>query len=200
MPEISNKAISKQVIVLAIPIIFSNLSRVVMGLADMAMVSRLGAVALAATGMGSLLVWVFLSMGIGVRTAVQTVSARRLGQKKYPDCGNALFNGIILASVIAKANGAQVAIMAPTEILANQHYISFKKHLDKVQMTCAILVGGTTKSEKQSILDGLSEGRIDIVIGTHALIQKHVAFKSLGLVIVDEQHRFGVMQRGDLHD
>ena len=103
-----------------------------------------------------------------------------------------------MASVIAKANGAQVAIMAPTEILANQHYISFKKHLDKVQMTCAVLVGGTTKSEKQSILDGLSEGRIDIIIGTHALIQKHVAFKSLGLVIVDEQHRFGVMQRGDL--
>ena len=72
-----------------------------MGLVDMAMVSRLGATELAATGMGSLLVWVFLSMGIGVRTAVQTVSARRLGQKKYSQCGNALHNGIILASCIA---------------------------------------------------------------------------------------------------
>ncbi len=72
-----------------------------MGLTDMAMVSRLGATALAATGMGSLLVWVFLSIGIGVRTAVQTVSSRRLGQKKYTQCGNALFNGIILASFIA---------------------------------------------------------------------------------------------------
>ena len=78
-----NKSISRQIIILAIPIILSNLSRVMMGLADMAMVSRLGATALAATGMGSLLVWVCLSTGIGVRTAVQTVSARRLGQKKY---------------------------------------------------------------------------------------------------------------------
>ena len=101
MPENSNKSISKQIIILAIPIIFSNLSRVVMGLADMAMVSRLGATALAATGMGSLLLWVCLSMGIGVRTAVQTVSSRRLGQKRYSECGNALHNGIILAVCIA---------------------------------------------------------------------------------------------------
>ena len=100
MPENSNKSISKQVIILAIPIIFSNLSRVVMGLADMAMVSRLGATALAATGMGSVLLWVCFSMGIGVRTAVQTVSSRRLGEKRYPECGNALHNGIILASFI----------------------------------------------------------------------------------------------------
>ena len=125
----------------------------------------------------------------------KTISMNRLLQG---DVGSGKTIVAILASVIAKANGAQVAIMAPTEILANQHYVSFKKHLDKVQMTCAVLVGGTTKSEKQSILDGLSEGRIDIIIGTHSLIQKDVAFKSLGLVIVDEQHRFGVMQRGDL--
>ena len=72
-----------------------------MSLADMAMVSRLGTNELAATGMGSLLLWVIMSMGIGLRTAVQTVSSRRLGQKKYPECGNALNNGIILASVIA---------------------------------------------------------------------------------------------------
>ena len=68
-----------------------------MGLADMAMVSRLGAVALVATGMGSLLLWVIMSMGIGLRTGVQTVTARRLGQKKYQQCGHALHNGIILA-------------------------------------------------------------------------------------------------------
>ena len=76
----SNNSISRQVIVLAIPIIFSNLSRVIMSLADMAMVSRLGTNELAATGMGSLLLWVIMSMGIGLRTAVQTVSSRRLGQ------------------------------------------------------------------------------------------------------------------------
>lgn len=68
-----------------------------MGLADMAMVSRLGAVALAATGMGSLLLWVIMSMGIGLRTGVQTVTARRLGQKLFPECGHALHNGVILA-------------------------------------------------------------------------------------------------------
>ena len=67
-----------------------------MGLTDMAMVSRLGAVALAATGMGSLLLWVFMSMGIGVRTAVQTVTSRRLGQKIFDECGHALHNGIML--------------------------------------------------------------------------------------------------------
>jgi Na+-driven multidrug efflux pump len=100
MADHFNKSISRQVIILAIPIIFSNLSRVVMGLADMAMVSRLGANALAATGMGSLLLWVFMSMGIGLRTAVQTITSRRLGQKRYSECGNALHNGIILASFI----------------------------------------------------------------------------------------------------
>ena len=82
MSDNSNKSISRQIIILAIPIIFSNLSRVIMSLADMAMVSRLGVNALAATGMGSLLLWMIMSIGIGVRTAVQTVSARRLGQKK----------------------------------------------------------------------------------------------------------------------
>ena len=85
------KSISRQIIILAIPIIFSNMSRVIMGLADMAMVSRLGANALAATGMGYLLLWVVMSMGIGLRTAVQTVSALRLGQKRYGECGN-IFN------------------------------------------------------------------------------------------------------------
>ena len=97
----SDKRISSEVITLAIPIIFSNLSRVIMGLTDMAMVSRLGAVALAATGMGSLLLWVVMSMGIGVRTAVQTVTSRRLGQKIFDECGHALHNGIMLAFLLA---------------------------------------------------------------------------------------------------
>ena len=97
----SDKRISSEVITLAIPIIFSNLSRVIMGLTDMAMVSRLGAVALAATGMGSLLLWVVMSMGIGVRTAVQTVTSRRLGQKIFHECGHALHNGLMLVLIIA---------------------------------------------------------------------------------------------------
>ena len=104
----------------------------------------------------------------------------------------------VLAAAIAVANNVQVAVMAPTEILAHQHFESFKKHAETAHMTCAILVGGTPAKERRAILEGLAEGRIDIIIGTHALIQKDVAFKSLGLAIVDEQHRFGVLQRGDL--
>ena len=104
----------------------------------------------------------------------------------------------ILAAAIAVANDVQVAVMAPTEILAHQHLASFKKHAETAHMTCAILVGGTPAKERRAILDGLAEGRIDIIIGTHALIQKDVKFKELGLAIVDEQHRFGVLQRGDL--
>ena len=72
-----------------------------MSLADMAMVGHLGAEALAATGMGSLIIWIVSSMGIGLRTGVQTVSARRLGQKKHSQCSSALWHGVILASVIA---------------------------------------------------------------------------------------------------
>ena len=125
----------------------------------------------------------------------KSVSMNRLLQG---DVGSGKTIVSILASTIAKANSCQVAIMAPTEILAHQHYVSFKKYLDRAQITCAILVGGTSKRERKSILDGLSNGRIDIIIGTHSLIQKDVIFKSLGLVIVDEQHRFGVLQRGDL--
>jgi len=104
----------------------------------------------------------------------------------------------ILVAAIAVANSVQVAVMAPTEILAQQHYDSFKIYAETARMTCAILIGGTPAKERKSILDGLASGQIDIIIGTHALIQEDVAFKELGLAIVDEQHRFGVLQRGDL--
>ena len=104
----------------------------------------------------------------------------------------------ILSSAIAVANDVQVAVMAPTEILAHQHLASFKKHAETAHMTCAILVGGTPAKERRAILEGLVERRIDIIIGTHAIIQKDVKFKKLGLAIIDEQHRFGVLQRGDL--
>ncbi len=104
----------------------------------------------------------------------------------------------VLSAAIAVANHVQVAVMAPTEILAHQHFESFKKHADISKMACAILVGGTPKKERDGILSALKEGRIDIIVGTHALIQKDVFFKKLGLSIVDEQHRFGVVQRGDL--
>jgi len=104
----------------------------------------------------------------------------------------------ILAAINAVANGVQVAVMVPTEILAHQHYESFKMQLNKVHITCALLVGNQKASDRNKILDSVKNGTIDIVIGTHALIQKTVEFKKLGFVVVDEQHRFGVLQRGDL--
>jgi ATP-dependent DNA helicase RecG len=111
-------------------------------------------------------------------------------------CGKTIV--AILASSIAVGNNVQVAIMAPTEILAHQHCEVFKKFADNAKITTALLVGNTKVKEREPILNGLKNGKISIVVGTHALIQKDVEFKKLGLVIVDEQHRFGVMQRGDL--
>lgn len=104
----------------------------------------------------------------------------------------------ILAAVTAVANGVQAAIMAPTEILAHQHYETFKQQLNKVHVTCTLLVGNQKVAERKQILEAIKNGKVNIVIGTHALIQKNVEFKKLGFVVVDEQHRFGVLQRGDL--
>jgi len=91
--------ISREIIVLALPVIISNLSRVIMGIVDIAMVGHLGAHALAAVGMGSILVWTFISAGISLRTATQTLSSRRLGQKNYSECGTALRNGHVMALI-----------------------------------------------------------------------------------------------------
>lgn len=104
----------------------------------------------------------------------------------------------IIVAATAVVNGVQVAVMAPTEILAHQHYKSFKKLLNKVHISCALLVGRQKAAERKQILTAINGGKIDIVVGTHALIQKDVEFKNLGFVVVDEQHRFGVVQRGNL--
>ena len=104
----------------------------------------------------------------------------------------------ILAAAISVSNKFQVAIMAPTEILANQHYKSFKKYADSAQISCALLVGGMPVGKRKKILTALKNHKIDMIVGTHALIQKDIEFSSLGLVIVDEQHRFGVNQRNTL--
>lgn len=104
----------------------------------------------------------------------------------------------LLAAAIAIGNGTQVVVMAPTEILAHQHYQVFSHYAQKSKITCAILVGNMPAAERKRTLKALEEGRIQLIVGTHALIQEDVSFKELGLVIVDEQHRFGVDQRGEL--
>lgn len=95
----------------------------------------------------------------------------------------------------AVKSGYQAAIMAPTAILATQHLENFKKSFDEIGINCELLVSGITKKKKLDILERLANGKIDILIGTHAIIEENVVFKNLGLVITDEQHRFGVKQR-----
>ncbi len=98
----------------------------------------------------------------------------------------------------AAKNGFQSALMAPTEILAMQHYSSIVKLMNGTGVRVMLLTGSTPASEKKKVLELLKSGEIDVLIGTHALIQKGVEYKNLGLVITDEQHRFGVKQRSDL--
>ena len=97
-------------------------------------------------------------------------------------------------------SGYQSALMAPTEILAEQHYKSLSKLLDKFNIKVSLLTGSLKKKEKDSIIMKLKNGEIDLVIGTHALISDNVEFKNLALVVTDEQHRFGVGQRNTLSD
>lgn len=91
--------------------------------------------------------------------------------------------------------GYQATIMAPTAILAKQHLDSFNEILNKYNIKCELLVSGITKKKKDEILEKLKTGEIDILIGTHALLEENVVYKNLGLVVTDEQHRFGVKQR-----
>ena len=102
------------------------------------------------------------------------------------------------AMFIAKQSGYQSALMVPTEILANQHYQDISELFGKLGISVALLTGSTSQRKKQEIYERLSSGEIDVVIGTHALISEKVEFKSLGLIVTDEQHRFGVRQRGVL--
>ena len=103
-----------------------------------------------------------------------------------------------MAMYKAVKNGYQATLMAPTAILAKQHYEGIKKMLEPFQMKVELLTGDVTKKNKGLILDALKNGEIDILIGTHALLEENVEFANVGLVITDEQHRFGVRQRGIL--
>jgi ATP-dependent DNA helicase RecG len=99
------------------------------------------------------------------------------------------------AAVIALENGYQVAVLAPTEILAAQHHIYFKQILQKLGYVVTLLTGSSTAREKAKLKQLIAEGLVNVVVGTHALLEKDVEFKKLGLAIIDEQHRFGVLQR-----
>ena len=97
--------------------------------------------------------------------------------------------------VVAVENGYQAAIMAPTEILAEQHYLNAKRILAPLGYSIGVLRRGIRKAEKRKLFESLAAGEIQVVIGTHVLVEESTVFKSLGLVVIDEQHRFGVVQR-----
>ena len=97
-------------------------------------------------------------------------------------------------------NAYQGALMAPTEILANQHYLGIKERLEKIGLRVELLTSSIKGKKKNEILEGIASGEIDIVIGTHSLIEDDVVFKKLGLIVIDEQHRFGVNQRNKLRE
>jgi ATP-dependent DNA helicase RecG len=104
----------------------------------------------------------------------------------------------VLAAIVAMENGFQVAFMAPTEILAEQHLITLSRWLANTRHRVALLSGKITAAERRTLLPSIERGDTHLVVGTHALVQEQVKFKALGLAIIDEQHRFGVLQRGML--
>lgn len=104
----------------------------------------------------------------------------------------------IIAIYKAVKSGYQATIMAPTAILATQHLESFQEILGKVGIRCELLISSITKKKKEELLQKLQDGDIDVLIGTHAILEENVVFKNLGLVVTDEQHRFGVRQRATI--
>ena len=125
-------------------------------------------------------------------------SGKQMNRLLQGDVGSGKTIVALLTALLAVDNGYQACIMAPTEILANQHYETITQLLGALGVNCQLLTGSTTTKQRQPLHDQLRNGEIDILIGTHALIEKDVQFANLGLCIIDEQHRFGVAQRAKL--
>ncbi len=130
-----------------------------------------------------------------------------VGDMKRPHPMNRLLQGdvgsgktivALMAALVAMENGFQVAFMAPTEILAEQHYINIRRLLESSRFRMALLTGTTAAKKRREMQAELAGGSLQLVVGTHALVEDPVAFRELGLAIIDEQHRFGVMQRAAL--
>ena len=122
-------------------------------------------------------------------------TGKQMNRLLQGDVGSGKTLVALFSMLIAVDNGFQTAIMAPTEILATQHFESLNKDLQQLGLTVHLLTGSTKKSERTIIHNDLESGKANILIGTHALIEDTVQFKNLGLVVIDEQHRFGVAQR-----
>lgn len=125
---------------------------------------------------------------------------KRMNRLLLGDVGSGKTVVSVIAMYINYLSGYQSSLMAPTEILATQHYESIREMLKDTSVNVSLLVGSMKKKEKEVVLNSLKEGKIDILIGTHAIISEEVTFKNLGLVVTDEQHRFGVNQRSNLQN
>ena len=125
-------------------------------------------------------------------------SGRQMNRLLQGDVGSGKTLVALLSMLLAVDNHCQACMMAPTEILATQHYATVMGFLKDMDIKVALLTGSTKKKERNKILPAIASGEIQIVIGTHALIEETVVFSSLGLAIIDEQHRFGVEQRSRL--
>lgn len=127
-------------------------------------------------------------------------SSRPMNRLLQGDVGSGKTVVALCAMLLAVENGYQAALMAPTEILAEQHYLTFKKLLSGLPVRVEVLTSSTKPAAKKKIVDALAAGEIDILVGTHAVIQDNVQFARLRLAVIDEQHRFGVKQRSKLKE
>jgi ATP-dependent DNA helicase RecG len=126
------------------------------------------------------------------------LTGKHMNRLLQGDVGSGKTLVALLTMLIGIGNGFQAAIMAPTEILANQHFIAIKDFLSKMDIKVGLLTGSTKKKERVIIHEQLMNGEMDILVGTHALLEDVVQFKNLGIVVIDEQHRFGVAQRAKM--
>ncbi len=125
-------------------------------------------------------------------------TGRQMNRLLQGDVGSGKTLVALMTMLIAVDNNTQACLMAPTEILATQHYETISKMVAPVGINVKLLTGSTRKKERKIIHDQLSDGSLHILIGTHAVIEDNVVFKNLGFVVIDEQHRFGVMQRSKM--
>jgi ATP-dependent DNA helicase RecG len=127
-----------------------------------------------------------------------TAKGKQMNRLLQGDVGSGKTIVAVLTMLLAVDNGYQACLMAPTEILSQQHYNTINKLLEKIDVPVKLLTGSTKKAERKKIVSELEEGSLKILVGTHAVIEETVQFKNLGIVIIDEQHRFGVAQRAKL--
>jgi len=158
-------------------------------------------------GTGALLKTIYTKLPFQLTAAQKRAVHEIWDDLKAPTVMNRLLHGdvgsgktvvALLSASIAISNGLQVALMAPTEILAEQHFRVLQQLGEPAGIRVRLLIGGQNKRERQAVLTEIAEGQAELIVGTHALIEENVQFRNLALVIIDEQHRFGVLQRSQL--